>query len=65
MRIKVISQPPPVGRRALYAGYADGVVVMPADILAALAGHGIDGEVALGRAGALEGPLERMPEEEG
>jgi len=44
---------------------ADGVIVMPADILDALADHGIDGEAVMGLAEALEVPLERMLDEEG
>ncbi len=101
MEIQVISQHPPGGRCALYAGYAevlarlsgarvevaftthrdahgngypsllldgaavppaDGVILMPADILAALSIQGLDGESLIGLAEALEAPLERMLE---
>lgn len=40
----------------------DGVILMPADVLAALAGHGVPEEVMPGLAEALEAPLERMLE---
>jgi cystathionine gamma-synthase len=43
----------------------DGVIIMPADILVALAGHGLAGDAVMGLAEALEAPLERMLEEEG
>lgn len=39
---------------------ADGVILMPADITAALAAHGMSEEAMMGLAEALEGPLERM-----
>lgn len=41
---------------------ADGVILMPADILAALSRQGHDDETLLGLAEALEAPLERMLE---
>lgn len=44
---------------------ADGVILMPADILAALASLGLDNEALLGLAEALEAPLERMLESAG
>ena len=44
---------------------ADGVILMPADILAALAGHGIAEDHVMGLAEALEVPLDRMLEEAG
>lgn len=44
---------------------ADGVILMPADILVALAAHGVADEVMTGLAEALEAPLERMLEEAG
>lgn len=40
----------------------DGVILMPADILAALAVQGVSEESTLGIAEALEAPLERMLE---
>lgn len=43
----------------------DGVILMPSDILAALAEHGLPEDAMLGLAEALEAPLERMLEEEG
>jgi len=43
----------------------DGVIVMPSDILAVLAGHNLDGDAVMGLAEALEVPLERMLEEAG
>jgi len=43
----------------------DGVIIMPADILGALAGHGYGGDALMGLAEALEAPLDRMLEEEG
>lgn len=43
----------------------DGVILMPADILAGLTGHGVPEEALLGLAEALEAPLDRMLEEEG
>jgi cystathionine gamma-synthase len=43
----------------------DGVILMPSDILAALAALGVAGETTLGLAEALEAPLERMLEEAG
>jgi cystathionine gamma-synthase len=39
---------------------ADGVILMPADITAALAAHGMSEEAMTGLAEALEAPLERM-----
>jgi cystathionine gamma-synthase len=44
---------------------ADGVILMPADVLAGLTAHGVSEEALLGLAEALEAPLERMLEEEG
>lgn len=41
---------------------ADGVILMPADILAALSKWGLDGESLVGLAESLEAPLERMLE---
>jgi len=43
----------------------DGVILMPADILAGLKAYGLSEEVLLGLAEALEVPLERMLEEAG
>ncbi len=43
---------------------ADGVILMPADILAALSSLGIDDEALIGLAEALGAPLERMLEGE-
>lgn len=43
----------------------DGVIVMPADVLAGLAAHGVPEEAMQGLAEALEGPLERMLEAAG
>ncbi len=43
----------------------DGVILMPADVLAGLKAHGVPGEVMPGLAEALEAPLDRMLEEEG
>lgn len=43
---------------------ADGVILMPADIFAALSGLGIDAEALVGLAEILEAPLERMLEGE-
>jgi cystathionine gamma-synthase len=40
----------------------DGVILMPADILTALAAHGLSAEAMTGLAVALEVPLERMLE---
>lgn len=39
---------------------ADGVILMPADITAALAAHGMSEEAITALAEALEAPLERM-----
>jgi cystathionine gamma-synthase len=39
---------------------ADGVILMPADITAALAAHGMSEEAMTGLVEALEAPLERM-----
>ena len=44
---------------------ADGVILMPGDILAALAAQGVDEDALTGLAEALEEPLERMLEEAG
>lgn len=44
---------------------ADGVILMPADLCAALEGQYVSGEVLLGLAEALEAPLERMMDEAG
>ena len=44
---------------------ADGVILMPADLCAAAASHGVPGEAPLGLAEALEAPLERMMDEAG
>lgn len=44
---------------------ADGVILMPADVLAGLTAHGMTEEALLGLAEALEAPLERMLEMEG
>lgn len=41
---------------------ADGVILMPADLCAVLAGAGLDHTVLAGLAEALEAPLERMME---
>lgn len=41
---------------------ADGVILMPADILAELSIQGLDDEALIGLAEALEAPLERMLE---
>lgn len=41
---------------------ADGVILMPADLCAILAGAGLDQTALAGVAEALEGPLERMME---
>jgi cystathionine gamma-synthase len=41
----------------------DGVILMPTDILAGLAAHGVPEETLAGLAEALEAPLERMLEE--
>lgn len=43
----------------------DGVILMPADVLAALTAHGVPEEAMPGLAEALEAPLERMLEAEG
>jgi cystathionine gamma-synthase len=43
----------------------DGMIVMPADVLTALAAHGMAGETLTGLAEALETPLERMLEQAG
>jgi cystathionine gamma-synthase len=43
----------------------DGVIIMPADVIAALVGHGIPDEAMFGLIEALEVPLDRMLEEEG
>lgn len=43
----------------------DGVILMPADILAGLAAEGVPEEAMPGLAEALEAPLERMLETEG
>jgi cystathionine gamma-synthase len=43
----------------------DGVILMPADVLAGLKAHGVPEEAMLGLVEALEAPLERMLEEEG
>lgn len=43
----------------------DGVILMPADVLAALAAHGVPEEAMPGLAEALEEPLDRMLETEG
>ena len=43
----------------------DGVILMPADILAALAAHSLSEESVMGLAEELEVPLERMLEEAG
>lgn len=43
----------------------DGVILMPADVLAALRAHGMTEEALLGLAEALEAPLDRMLEMEG
>jgi cystathionine gamma-synthase len=43
----------------------DGVILMPADILAALAAHALPEEAVMGLAEELEVPLERMLEEAG
>ncbi|MDP2833485.1 MAG: hypothetical protein Q8Q28_09410 [Pseudomonadota bacterium] len=42
----------------------DGVILMPADILAGLKSHGMTEEAMLGLVEALEAPLERMLESE-
>ena len=44
---------------------ADGVILMPADILAALSKQDFDDETLVGLAEALEAPLERMLESAG
>jgi len=44
---------------------ADGVILMPADILAGLTAHGVAEEALLGLIEALEAPLERMLAEAG
>lgn len=44
---------------------ADGVILTPSDILAALAAQGVTAEAVMGLAEALEVPLERMLEEAG
>jgi cystathionine gamma-synthase len=44
---------------------ADGVILMPADVLAGLTAHGVAEEALLGLAEALEALLDRMLEEEG
>lgn len=38
----------------------DGVIVMPADVTAALAAHGVSADALAGLSEALEQPLERM-----
>lgn len=43
----------------------DGLILMPADITAALAGMGISGDQVQGLAAALDVPLERMMEQVG
>jgi len=43
----------------------DGVILMPADVLAGLKAHGIPEEAMLGLIEALEVPLDRLLEEEG
>lgn len=43
----------------------DGVILMPADLLAGLQSHGVSLDAMMGLAEALEAPLERMLEEEG
>jgi cystathionine gamma-synthase len=43
----------------------DGVILMPADILSALAAHDFSAEAVMGLAEALEVPLDRMLEAEG
>lgn len=43
----------------------DGVILMPADLLASLAAHGVAEEAMSGLAEALEAPLDRMLEVEG
>ena len=43
----------------------DGVILMPADVLAALTAHGVPEEAMPGLAEALEAPLDRMLETEG
>lgn len=44
---------------------ADGVILMPADVLAGLTARGVPEEALLGLVEALEAPLERMLEEAG
>lgn len=44
---------------------ADGVILMPADVLAGLTAQGMTEEALLGLAEALEAPLDRMLEREG
>lgn len=102
LKVQVISQQPPGGRCALYAGYADalarqfgieaeivysetrsahgegfpslwlngvalqpedGLILMPADITAALAGQGIAESEMAALSQALDAPLERMMEQ--
>lgn len=102
--VRVVSQHPPGGRCALYAGYAevlaahpggrtevtevvfsperdahgsgfpslllngrpvqpaDGVILAPADLCAALAAAGLEETFLAGLAEVLNAPLERMPE---
>lgn len=43
----------------------DGVILMPADLLAQLTAHGLPDDALFGLAEALEAPLDRMLEEEG
>lgn len=42
----------------------DGVILMPADLLAQLTAHGVPDDAMMGLAEALEAPLDRMLEEE-
>jgi cystathionine gamma-synthase len=44
---------------------ADGVILMPADLCAAIESHGVPAEAVLALAQALEVPLERMMDEAG
>jgi cystathionine gamma-synthase len=44
---------------------ADGVILMPADLCAALEGQDVAAEILLGLAEALEAPLQRMLDEAG